>query len=233
MNLKKLNFLSTLIIFILPILLVLVFLFLAIFQYSNNRKTLAQIADTDNLVIYLQEVLDDPELIYKANLSATETLLSENLNFSLTNFEYNWNYNVYLLAPNGDVFNVITLMNELKNDTTIPEALNYTHTSSGNGEYSLLIIETNNFIKGTTESLTYDFPDELLNYKDGERVSNFSNTNILTNKNNNFTVNKIINENYSLLEINFTLSNDNDNFEVMVPLNWFKNLTCQSIIVEA
>jgi hypothetical protein len=41
------------------------------------------------------------------------------------------------------------------------------------------------------------------------------------------------NDDYSILQIKFTLEQNDDKFEAILPLNWFKNLTCQSITVKA
>jgi hypothetical protein len=237
MNLKNLNILSKIILFILPFLLILIFFMLFVIQYNNNKQTSNQIEDTKELIYYLQEVLKNPDMVYNANITATEKLLKDNLNFDLINFETYWNYTIFLIAPNGDIFNIIDIMTEKQedaaNDTTIQEPLEYIHNTSENGQYSLLIIETNSFINGTTENLTYDFPDEIINYNNGERLYNFSQNNITTDKNDSLSIISLNSDNYSFLEFSFILSDTDNNFEIMLPLNWFKNLTCQSIRIEA
>ena len=237
-NFKSLTFLSKALLFFLPILITIIFLCFCFLQYNNSQKTIEKIDDTKDMIAYLEAVLSDEDKINDANLSATIDLLNNKLHFNLTSFESYFNYNIFLIAPDGTIYDIIDILTKEKaaadadETDTLTEPLEYTHSTSGIGNYSLLIIESSTFINGTNDSTLYEFPEELFE-RNAQRISNMTERDLISNPAEQLKYTSYAGNKYSLIEIKFSLTEADKLFELILPLNWFKNLTCQSITVEA
>ena len=231
MNIKQLSKLSKVLIFFLPIFLTAAFILGCFFQLRNKSNTDKALEKTNQNIAYI-ESLDNEEYMKRENISTLKTLLEKELHYSNLFFDGFWLYKIFLIKPDGSVVNIeqeaFAAQDETELDSQAP--IEYIlQDGERNKDYKLFVLEFNSFIFNTPNSLNpdgtiRDFPRELVDESNGERISKISASSLMSSR--SIAANDIVSLKdsfdgdtamYSYLSISFTLK---ENFTLSLPLSW-------------